>query len=84
MFRPIRPVVFGLGKPKIDPRAVGPAGGLDQGVEASMTTPNVPRRPVAETLSDVLASPEITRLIDRLQATRWTGRPGYPIRAMVA
>jgi hypothetical protein len=48
-----------------------------------MTTVNVARRPVAETLSDVLASPEIARLIDQLQATRWTGRPGYPIRSMV-
>jgi hypothetical protein len=48
-----------------------------------MTTPNVARRPVAETLSDILASPEVSRLIDELQATRWTGRPGYPLRAMV-
>ncbi|HSZ03976.1 MAG TPA: transposase [Solirubrobacteraceae bacterium] len=48
-----------------------------------MTTQNVARRPVAETLSDILASPEVSRLIDELQATRWTGRPGYPLRAMV-
>jgi hypothetical protein len=48
-----------------------------------MTTPNVPRRSVAETLSDILASREVSRLIDELQATRWTGRPGYPLRAMV-
>ncbi|MFZ2114122.1 MAG: hypothetical protein WAU77_10395 [Solirubrobacteraceae bacterium] len=27
--------------------------------------------------------PEVTRLIDELQATRWTGRPGYPLRAMI-
>jgi IS5 family transposase len=48
-----------------------------------MTTQNVARRPVAETLSDILASPEVSRLVDELQATRWTGRPGYPLRAMV-
>lgn len=48
-----------------------------------MTTTKVARRPVAENLSDILASPEVTRLIDELQATRWTGRPGYPLRAMV-
>jgi Transposase domain (DUF772)/Transposase DDE domain len=30
-----------------------------------------------------LDSPEIGQLVDELQATRWTGRPGYPIRAMV-
>ncbi|MGA8354004.1 MAG: hypothetical protein WB698_07555 [Solirubrobacteraceae bacterium] len=48
-----------------------------------MTTQKVPRRPVAESLSDILASPEVYRLIDELQQTRWTGRPGYPIRSMV-
>jgi IS5 family transposase len=48
-----------------------------------MTTQNVARRSVAENLSDILASPEVSRLIDELQATRWTGRPGYPLRAMI-
>ena len=31
----------------------------------------------------LLSSPEIAGLIADLQLTRWTGRPGYPIRAMV-
>jgi hypothetical protein len=31
----------------------------------------------------LLESPEIGDLIARLDETRWTGRPGYPIRAMV-
>ena len=31
----------------------------------------------------MLDSPEIGRLIEELQATRWTGRPGYPIRTMI-
>lgn len=44
-----------------------------------MATPNVPRRPVAETL----AATEIADLIEALQATRETGRPGYPIRTMI-
>jgi transposase, IS5 family len=48
-----------------------------------MATRNVPRRPVAADLSGILASPEIGRLIDELQATRLTGRPGYPLRSMV-
>jgi hypothetical protein len=48
-----------------------------------MTTMKVARRPVAENLSDILASPEVSRLIDELQATRWTGRPGYPLRSMI-
>jgi hypothetical protein len=48
-----------------------------------MTTVNVARRPVAETLSDILNSPEVSRLVDELQQTRETGRPGYPLRALV-
>jgi len=48
-----------------------------------VTTPTVPRRPLAEDLRAILASPEITRLIDQLQSTRETGRPGYPLRSMV-
>lgn len=48
-----------------------------------MTSQNVPRRSPATDLSDILASPEVSRLVDELQATRWTGRPGYPLRTMV-
>jgi hypothetical protein len=48
-----------------------------------MTTGNVPRRSVAADLSDILSSPEVSRLIDELQETRLTGRPGYPLRSMV-
>jgi transposase, IS5 family len=48
-----------------------------------MTTQNVPRRSLAADLSDILASPEVSRLIEELQATRWTGRPGYALRSMV-
>lgn len=48
-----------------------------------MTTTKVARRSVADELSGILASSEVSRLIDELQATRWTGRPGYPLRAMI-
>ncbi len=41
-----------------------------------------PRSAVSE-LASLLDSPEIGRLIAELEETRWTGRPGYPIRAMV-
>src|SRR6266705_6786011 len=34
-------------------------------------------------LADLLDSPEIAGLVAALQETRWTGRPGYPLRAMV-
>lgn len=47
-----------------------------------MASPNLPRSAAAE-LAGLLDSPEIGRLIEELQATRWTGRPGYPIRTMV-
>ena len=48
-----------------------------------MTTPTVPRRSVADDLSTILASPEVSSLIAELQETRLTGRPGFPIRSMV-
>jgi hypothetical protein len=31
----------------------------------------------------VLDSSEIAALVSELEATRWTGRPGYPIRGMI-
>ena len=34
-------------------------------------------------LSEVLDSPEIRALIGEIEALRWTGRPGYGVRAMV-
>lgn len=42
-------------------------------------TPNRDARKIAA----LLASPEVAALIADLEATRWTGRPGYPIRSMV-
>jgi hypothetical protein len=48
-----------------------------------VTIQTVPRRSVAADLSRILESPEVSRLIDELQATRWTGRPGYPLRSMI-
>jgi hypothetical protein len=43
----------------------------------------VPPRSGASELAALIDSPEISALIDELEATRWTGRPGYPVRAMV-
>jgi hypothetical protein len=48
-----------------------------------MTSVNVPRRSAVENLSAVLDSTEVAALIEALEATRWTGRPGYPLRALV-
>ena len=48
-----------------------------------MAVPKVAPRPAVATVADLLDSPEIRRLISELEATRWTGRPGYPVRTMV-
>jgi IS5 family transposase len=48
-----------------------------------MTSPNVARRSLAADLSCILESSEVSRLIDELQATRSTGRPGYSLRSMI-
>jgi hypothetical protein len=48
-----------------------------------MASPKVAGQSACAELAGLLDSPEIGRLIGELQATRWTGRPGYPIRAMV-
>lgn len=47
-----------------------------------MAGTKVPRHSAAE-LAEILSSPEVGKLIAELEETRWTGRPGYPIRAMV-
>ncbi len=48
-----------------------------------MAVSTVPSRSASVELAAVLDATEITTLIADLEATRWTGRPGYPIRAMV-
>ena len=48
-----------------------------------MVGSKVPPRSDAVQLAGLLDSPEIDQLVTELAATRWTGRPGYPIRTMV-
>jgi hypothetical protein len=45
--------------------------------------PKVPPLSAVDQLAAVLDSPEIAALVSELEATRWTGRPGYPIRSMI-
>jgi hypothetical protein len=45
--------------------------------------PKVAPDPASARVSQLLDSPEIQRLIAELEETRWTGRPGYPIRTMI-
>ena len=47
-----------------------------------MAVPKVPRSQAAE-LAALLDSAEIRQLISVLEETRWTGRPGTPIRTLV-
>ncbi|HEV2124462.1 MAG TPA: transposase [Chloroflexota bacterium] len=48
-----------------------------------MAKASVPPKRGADQLRRLLASPEVSALIVELDGTRWTGRPGYPIRTMV-
>jgi Transposase DDE domain len=48
-----------------------------------MAVPTVSPHRGAAQVAALLDSPEIARLIADLEITRWTGRPGYPVRAMV-
>jgi hypothetical protein len=48
-----------------------------------MTTQTVAPCSAVDQLSAVLDSPEIAGLIAEIEALRWTGRPGYGVRAMV-
>jgi Transposase DDE domain len=48
-----------------------------------MATAKVPRPSDAEQVGVLLDSPEIAALVFELESTRWTGRPGYPLRSMV-
>src|SRR5437763_16322388 len=43
----------------------------------------VARRSVAVEVGSLLDSPEVADLIGELEALRWTGRKGYPIRSLV-
>jgi hypothetical protein len=47
-----------------------------------MAVPKVAPDPASAVVQKLLDSPEIARLIAELQETRWTGRPGYPVRIM--
>jgi transposase len=48
-----------------------------------VASPKVSPRSAAVEIAELLDSPEIASLIEQLDATRWTGRPGYSIRTMV-
>ena len=62
---------------------VGASGGLDHRGIGSVDVPKVPPRSACTELARILDSPEIADLIRELEDTRWTGRPGYPVRTMI-
>jgi Transposase DDE domain len=48
-----------------------------------MAVQTVPPRSGVFELAGILDSPEIASLVAELEATRWTGRPGYSLRSMI-
>lgn len=48
-----------------------------------MATATVAARSASAEVAALLESPEIGALVRHLEETRWTGRPGFPIRVMV-
>lgn len=48
-----------------------------------MDVSKVPPPQAVDQLKQILDSPEVARLVKTLEYVRWTGRPGYPVRAMV-
>jgi Transposase DDE domain/Transposase domain (DUF772) len=48
-----------------------------------LAPPKVAPDPACSEVRKLLDLPEIAALIGELQETRWTGRPGYPIRTMI-
>lgn len=48
-----------------------------------MASPKVAPDPACSEVKKLLDLPEIAALIRELQETRWTGRPGFPIRTMI-
>jgi hypothetical protein len=66
----------------VTPRC-GNSRGSGPGDVTSVVGSTVPPRSDAVQLAGLLDSPEIAQLVIELTATRWTGRPGCPIRTMV-
>ncbi len=64
---------------------------LEEGHHVSgRTGPKIRPRPVRPAreydprpVQGILDSPQVLQIIRELEFTRWTGRPGYPIRALV-
>ena len=48
-----------------------------------MDTPTVSPRSTSSELAALLDSPQIAALIEQIEGLRWTGRPGYSIRALI-
>ena len=50
---------------------------------SNVATAEVAPQSAVGQIAAMIDSPEIAALVSGLEATRWTGRPGYPIRTMV-
>lgn len=52
-------------------------------IRTRLASSKLPPDPACSEVQKLLDLPEIAALIGELQETRWTGRPGYPIRTMI-
>src|ERR1700739_1872691 len=75
---------FGRPVDRNEGREIAVSGPLAQGDLASVDVPKVAPPTAVGQLERVLDSPEIRELVERIEALRWTGRPGFGARAMVA
>jgi IS5 family transposase len=64
-------------------REAATPGHLDHRKLAPVDFSKVPPPQAVDRLAQILDSPEVGRLVRTLEYVRWTGRPGYPVRAMV-
>lgn len=78
----IPPIKWACNKIQAPPARLQPPGGWTKGLHPMATTTVASARDAAQ-VAALLDSPEIAAFISDLEVTRWTGRPGYPIRAMV-
>jgi hypothetical protein len=68
---------------KSDPRETATSRGSGPRISSSLATRKLPPCSAATELAGLLDSTEMGGLIAELEGTGWTGRPGYPLRAMV-
>jgi len=68
---------------KVTPATLARPGVRPSEIRTRLASSKLPPDPACSEVQKLLDLPEIAALIGELQETRWTGRPGYPIRTMI-